>query len=377
MHIVSIGFFASDYLITLANALAKANAMTLFVSKQNLDVRFPRTANLEAMLRDKKILDSTISLRLVDYPMGQYLHKVLTAHELVHTINTLKPDVVHYQSGGDPWIPLAMPWLRKYPLVATIHDATHHPGERSPKFFLATTNAVVTSMAHQIIVHGSQQANILIHTYGLPQNKVNVIPIGPYNMFTTLAHKRAALDGHAVLFFGRLRAYKGIEVLLQAAPLIATRIPDVRIIIAGSGDCEAINRAVAEYPNLFEVHNRFIPVDEVHTYFERAAVVVQPYVEASQSGVIPVAYMFGKPVVATRVGSIPEVVEDGKTGYLVEPGNIQTLANAIVHLLQNDALREEMGRAALIKSTHDLSWDVIAAKTMAVYERVQSRHRMH
>jgi glycosyltransferase involved in cell wall biosynthesis len=123
------------------------------------------------------------------------------------------------------------------------------------------------------------------------------------------------------------------------------------------------------------VHNSYIEADKVSALFQRASLVVQPYLEASQSGIVPIAYRHARPVVATRVGSIPEVVEDGVTGLLVQPGDEHALALAVITLLQDDALRQKMGLQASEKLSRDLSWEAIAQKTRMVYERALALHK--
>jgi len=373
MRVASIAFFAAGYFISLANALAESCAVTLFLSQQNVAAHFPRSSDAKTVLRERQILDPAVSLHVIDYPTGHYLRKIDMARDLVSVIRALQPDVVHYQSAADPWVPLAMPWLRRFPLVATIHDASAHPAGWPAHVVQAAKNLLVTRLAHQVIAHGRQQADILIQRYRTPSVRVNVIPLGTCEMFKVLATERITSDSRVVLFFGQLRPHKGIEVLIRAAPLIAARVPDVRIVIAGSGACPAVQRAAAKHPDWFEVHNYFIEAGEVNRFFQRAALVVLPYLEASQSGVLPVAFMFGRPVVATRVGSIPEVMDDGKTGYLVEPGDERALAEAIIRLLQDADLRKAMGKAAAARLERGLSWKTIAAKTLAVYERARMR----
>ena len=118
----------------------------------------------------------------------------------------------------------------------------------------------------------------------------------------------------------------------------------------------------------FEIYNKFISHEEVSELFQRASVVVLPYIDASQSGIVPIAYAFKKPVVVTNVGSIPEVVDDGKTGFIVPPRDSKALADAIIKLLKNDKLRKEMGEHAYKKMKEELSWDKIAKKTIEVYK---------
>ena len=170
-----------------------------------------------------------------------------------------------------------------------------------------------------------------------------------------------------ILFFGSARPNKGLPYLLQAEPLLRDAIPNYRVVVAGDcGDFSRFDRYITPGARL-DVMNRFISNQELPGFFRDAAVVVLPYTSASQSGIMPLAYAFGKPVVATRVGELPDVVVDGVTGLLVEPGDPGLLADAIVTLLSNDGLREEMGKNALKYCQEHLSWDSIARKTVEIY----------
>ena len=127
-------------------------------------------------------------------------------------------------------------------------------------------------------------------------------------------------------------------------------------------------------PEKFEVHNRWISNEERNQFFERASIVVLPYVEATQSGVIPVAYAHAKPVIATQTGSLPDLVDHAKTGLLVPPKDEYALANAMIELLSDAARSSEMGIAGKQKWLVELSPDVIAKKTIAVYRAAIRDH---
>ncbi|MCL6630548.1 MAG: glycosyltransferase, partial [Armatimonadetes bacterium] len=184
-------------------------------------------------------------------------------------------------------------------------------------------------------------------------------------------------DGRTVLFFGGVFQYKGIEYLIKAAPSIRGRFPEARIVIAGSGPDWPRCRSFIEDPNAFELIDRALTNPEVTQLFEEASVVVLPYTEASQSGVLAVAYAMGKPVVATAVGSLPEGVEEGVTGLLVPPADSDALAQAIITLLEDDKLRREMGQKAFEKATvGDFSPSNIAKRTQEVYKcAIEGRNR--
>ena len=119
----------------------------------------------------------------------------------------------------------------------------------------------------------------------------------------------------------------------------------------------------------FIVYNEYIADESVAELFQRASVVVLPYIDGSQSGVIPQAYAFKKPVVITNVGSLPENVEDGITGFIVPPKNSKDLAARIIELLTNDEKRKQMGANAYCKTQNELAWESIAPQTVAVYEK--------
>jgi glycosyltransferase involved in cell wall biosynthesis len=128
-------------------------------------------------------------------------------------------------------------------------------------------------------------------------------------------------------------------------------------------------------PERFVVYNEFVSDEKRAELFRRASVVVLPYVEATQSGVIPIAYALERPVIATTVGGLPELVEHGRTGFLVEPRDERALARRIVELLQNRRLARSMGLAGRKKLELESSADVTAEKTLAVYRKATEDRR--
>jgi glycosyltransferase involved in cell wall biosynthesis len=140
-------------------------------------------------------------------------------------------------------------------------------------------------------------------------------------------------DGKVVLFFGLIRPYKGLMHLLDAMPLVRRQV-DATLLVAGEfyDDKGKYTARVASHGMTDQVifKDQYIPNEEVGIYFAAADVVVLPYIEASQSGIIPIAYDFATPVITTRVGGLPEAVVEGETGLLVDPGQPEALAKAIV-----------------------------------------------
>lgn len=369
MHVLILGLFAPEYMIAYANALVKHCAVSLLLTRQNFSELLPKTENLVDGLPGPGFLDPEIDLQLMDYPRGSFFTKIGFIRRLIQQVRALHPDVFHYHSGGDPWAPLAIIALRNYPLVVSIHDAAHHPGDKPPKIILTMKNTLLTRLADQVIVHGYQQKDILQRLYSLPLAKINVVYLGAPEIFQQLSPLRGQPHPMTILFFGRVQQYKGIDTLVRAVPLILAQAPGARIVVAGPGDSPYLREAAEKFPDTFEIHNRFIKAEEVGAFFQRAACVVLPYLDATQSGIIPTAYLFRRPVVATRVGSIPEVVEQGKTGFLIEAGDENALAEAVVRFLQDPQLCRAMGEAGAEKLKCELSWPELAEKTGGVYEK--------
>ncbi|HET6319316.1 MAG TPA: glycosyltransferase family 4 protein, partial [Chloroflexota bacterium] len=147
-----------------------------------------------------------------------------------------------------------------------------------------------------------------------------------------------------VLFFGRVSAYKGLDVLYSALPSIAEQVPGLRVVVAGSPGPGFIPPPKPTLPEGGSLETYFERIDAptLRRLFLQASIVVLPYVEASQSGVVQTAFAFHTPVVASAVGGLPEDVDDNVTGLLVPPRDPPALAHAISRLLLNRQLHERM-----------------------------------
>jgi glycosyltransferase involved in cell wall biosynthesis len=306
--------------------------------------------------------------------------------ESIKKINQFKPDIIHVQGCYLPelFILLFLKFLRDYRLITTFHDAKAHIG--SEYLLHRLTREWFLKKSDGIFVHGKQQKDILIKEHGINENKVHVIPMGEHNVnpFKRYIRIEPYPDKNIVLFFGRIAFYKGIEYLVKCEPVIHREVPGAKIIIAGKesigkldvGYLEKCKREIINKNN-FLIYDQYIDGKLGAELFQKASVVVLPYIEASQSGVIPVAYAFKKPVVVTNTGALPEIVDDGKTGFVVPTKDTGALAEAIIKLLKDEKLREEMGEAGYKKLNTDLSWDKISGITTEVYKKALEEKLNH
>ena len=154
------------------------------------------------------------------------------------------------------------------------------------------------------------------------------------------ARAALGLDAEAptFLFFGFIRRYKGLHVLLDAMREVAARVPAARLVVAGEfyADEADLRAQAADLGESVRFDADYIPDDRVALYFSAADAVVQPYVTATQSGVAQIAFHFGRPVVTTDVGGLAEIVPDGVAGLVVPPENPAALADALVRFVEGD-----------------------------------------
>jgi glycosyltransferase involved in cell wall biosynthesis len=158
-----------------------------------------------------------------------------------------------------------------------------------------------------------------------------------------------AAEDRVALFFGFVRPYKGLDLLIDATAIAASEVPGLRLVVAGefwvpAGDARDRCRRSGVADRVI-IHDRYVPNEEVGTYFSAADVVVLPYREATQSGVVTVAAEYGLPVLATRVGGLPEAVADGTTGLLVD-ATVAALAEGLRRALVDPPTVEALRHGA-------------------------------
>jgi glycosyltransferase involved in cell wall biosynthesis len=279
-------------------------------------------------------------------------------------------DVVHYQWLTVPAIDrLMLPVAR--PRVFTVHYPL--PTSRTG---LASQRALLRSM-DAVVAHSEHGAGRLRSEVGLDPGRVHVIAHGAFDYLTRLADERplppdlAAVEGPVILFFGLLRPYKGIDVLLEAF----RSVRGAELWIAGMPrmPLESLLELASQASGTVRFVPRFIPDPEIPAFFRRADLVVLPYREVEQSGVLYTGLAFAKPMVISAVGGFPEVVERHGAGRLVPPGDAAALADALDELVSDAAARERLAAAARAAADGAYSWDAIGARTMALYSELLGR----
>ena len=311
---------------------------------------------------DKDYSDDTLKIDDVKYLLNSA--NPISCIKVANYINDQKPDLVILQWLHPYFAPsnfILLKFLKKQIKVLYIcHNVFPH--ERFP--FDKALTKIALKPAHFYITHAESDAKELRTIIRDHDVKVAVHPTYEFFKLKNLTREQArdilgiGYDEKVLLFFGLVREYKGLRHLLDAMALLHER-KDIRLLIAGDFcghqdeyDTQIEKNSLAEVVNIYNQH---IPTDEVEKFFAACDLVVLPYESATQSGVIQVAYSFDKPVLATRVGGLPDVVRDMQTGYLVEPFCPEAIADKIKDYFDNN--RGEMFKEGVYQERYRYSWD--------------------
>jgi alpha-maltose-1-phosphate synthase len=354
----------SHYTSYLAVGLSKYRNIILYGYSDEL-------YTLTGAVKEKTIKFYNLGKRLPkgDCLFSSAIRPYLLFFPLLRAIATARYDIVHIQGYSYLFflfVPLIM--LKKKPIYWTIHDVDFRPTNsgirgklESLQVRLLCQNGWLATKVNAIIVHGAKLRDKLI-SRGLSGSKVFVIPHFDYRYLLPLPSQSDINNSYReyVLLFGKIKPYKGVEVLLGASRIVKKKVGiKFKVMIAGKGNVSYLNTLLRnndlEYIHL---RNGYIPDIEIPELFRNAKFLVLPYVDASQSGVVSLAYTFSKPVIVSNVGSIAEYVDHGVTGLIFESGNARQLANYIEELIESSDRCIEMGKNAYEKMKREMSLEM-------------------
>ena len=313
---------------------------------------------------------------------ARFVRRVEAVYDAVATAARARrasPDVVHLHcTNSIAWLYVALLRRLRSALVVTAHVVTpHEPSPRLVRLF-----AAIHRSSPAIVAHSRVDRDRLVEEMGIEPARIAVIPHGEYGFFERTSQPPArdeAREGlglgpedEVALFFGYIREYKGLDVLLEAWREVAKARPLARLVVAGDPvrlGADRRDELARTAESLGVIHRLgYVPFEDVAGYFSAADVLVMPYRRISQSGVLFLALSMSVPVVATRVGAIPEVLEDGESALLVAPESAEELAAALRRVLGDAPLRSRLSRAGrLVAEAH--SWDTIAEATERCFLR--------
>jgi glycosyltransferase involved in cell wall biosynthesis len=307
----------------------------------------------------------TFRLAVYDNPRTVHPATIPASRRVVQAIDRLEPDVVHLDDGSLR-LALALPWLPRIG-VMNVHDPLPHSGDANRRLELG--RRLVSRRVDRYRLFSEALRVAFAARSGIAPARLDVAPLGVYDVARAWLDRPGPPQPRRVLFAGRIAPYKGLEVLYAAAPRVAERVADVRFVIAG----RSVDGYAAPAPprlangGRIDVIPGFLAADDLARLHAAATVVACPYLDATQSGVILTAFAFGRPVVASAVGGLPEYVDDGETGLLVPPGDPDALADAIVEVLTDAPLRQRLEQGVAAVRGGRLGWPRIADQLIESY----------
>lgn len=322
---------------------------------------------------------SAASFHLVVHPSRRSLHPSSwsVSRRVLRFVAERNADVLHIDDVDvSPRLALALPTLRGVPVVIAVHDPEPHTGERNWRKGLARRLAYPKASGFALY-NAASRADFAAR-YRIAPASIQVTSLGVYDIVREWPSLPPDRGSATVLFFGRLSPYKGLDVFYEAARLISQRAAGVSFVVAG--------RPVAGYtppapPALdpsarLGVIDRYLSNTEAAALFRDASVVVCPYRDATQSGVVLTAFAFEVPVVATAVGGLPEYVIPEQTGLLVPVGDPRAVADAVCRILVDTEFAAQLRRGIATATDGALSWRNTADVLVRLYESVSGAMRV-
>jgi glycosyltransferase involved in cell wall biosynthesis len=358
-----------DYSIEFAQTIAEAADVLLCIPDKYQSLRYPRP-------KDR------LEIKWLPWPrQRELLGSILFMTRLAWQIRRWRPDLIHVLMDRYIWANLLFPFFRTTPILTTVHDVRSHPGDvasgRIPRFF---TNGMVTR-SDAILIHGDGLRQDATKLWSIRPERCFVFPHVLLWRYRDVADQKKFTrpndDFFRVLFFGRICEYKGLQYLLKATPLLQKSVSRLKIIVAGSGNDLANCHNLISNLSCIELHDRFISIQETARLFSQADMVVLPYTEASQSGVLMIAMTFGLAVVASDVGELGDTVKLTEMGLVVPPCDEIALAAAISEIACNRRLRRRLSNNATAAAEGTYSRTSLSNRAMSIYDALLQNTMTH
>jgi len=327
--------------------------------------------------------------------LGKKVLRVLVSYvKLIRYALTSKPRIFHLLWNNkflyfDRTVLMLYYKLLGKRIAFTAHNVNAGRRDLNDTFLNRLTLRIQYQLADHLFVHTHKMKTELHSEFGVPENRVTVIPFGINNSVpnTSLtpagAKQRLGIKAHqkTMLFFGHIAPYKGLEILIAAFQEVLSRDQEYLLIIAGRPkSCEEYWLAVQSsfrkelQAGKILLKAEHIPDEETEVYFKAADVLVLPYTHVYQSGVLFLGHSFGLPVLAADVGSLKEEIVEGKTGFVFQPRDTADLGRVIERYFASELFANLNSKRQSIREGAEAShsWEVVGKATVDVYEGILS-----
>jgi len=351
MKVVFISTFALDANVSLIKELKEQcdiyfitealHKVYNYIDKDKLSKTFSTGDEVDEMKRFGDLIPLHKTYVVKGCRQMQILKKLSNSYKIHSLIKKINPDVILSDNTALTYLFSQICYRKKTLLI--VHDPFLHSGEQFlverllRKFFFSI-------ISHKILLNESQRSEF-IRVYKHDETKLYSSFLSIYEYLTCFQTQKNDTDSQCfnVLFFGRISPYKGIKYLLDAFINIANKegCGNIKLTIAGSGNFD-FDTTPYEHNDKICILNKYIESYELADLILSSSVVICPYVDATQSGVVMSAFAFKKPVIATNVGGLPEMVKDNETGLIIEPKSVSEIENNILKLYNDPDLLQSM-----------------------------------
>lgn len=284
-------------------------------------------------------------------------------YRLFNAMKKFDPHVVYIISPHMLNVPVAMV-LRLFGrrcVISHIHDP-EYAGRKVVAFSANAVSYLQSKVSHRVYCWGERIRSRISENFGIPRERIIAFRHGPGQITASdkLGHAPFIRSPKMFAFIGTIHERKGIDIYLESARLFNERhgADAVEFLLAGSGDLSRYRAGIEQLPNLVVV-NRFLEDAEVNEFLAKSYASVLPYTEGvMQTSFIAIAYGNGCPVIVSNIGSLPEEVEDGRTGYVVERANAEQIAAAMTRIY-TDPDRAQMIQNCVAAYREKFNWNVI------------------
>ncbi|WP_312342730.1 glycosyltransferase family 4 protein [Chryseobacterium binzhouense] len=351
MKIAFLSAFALDANASLVNALSKNNDVYFFIEalykvsnfldRSKLRETITTGKNVEELQHIKDFINLDKTYVIKGTRNINILKKLYISYKVNQWVRKINPDVIIIDNYMLTYFVSTLNFRKK--MLMIVHDPFLHSGEN---YFIDRylRKLHFNLIDHKILLNENQK-NDFIKYYHFNPKHISTSFLGVYDFLRFYDYKNVEAKSFNVLFFGRISPYKGIKYLLDGFVTILLSYPEykgkISLTIAGSGDFDFDLKPYESFENIFFINN-YIDPQNLAQLINQANVVVCPYTDATQSGVIMSAFAFKKPVIATNVGGLPEMVQNGETGIIIEPKDSNAIAQAIIEIYENNDLRNKI-----------------------------------
>lgn len=333
-------------------------------------VKMDRECIYLSFSKESDVIDSITKMTENAFHAHTYSNKiefmvrtVLLPFLIIDFIVFLKRNNIHtiYTPMMHTWTIFFIPFFKLFKIkhVLTIHDVSMHPGDC--KIF-NLINKVLFKSVELIVVLSAFVKKELIQNYAIDENIIIESKHGLFNYNKMNFSYKQFTENKTlrIVFFGRILEYKGLHHLIEAIAILEKENLDIGLEIYGSGSIKKYQEGLDKIKSL-KLENRWINNDEIFEIFDKACLNICPYIEASQSGVIPIALGCGIPSIVTDLGALSEQVKNNETGIVIDPNNITlSLVDAIRRLYLDRRLCNQFSKSAYEYAQENLQWGNIA-----------------